>query len=85
MKTKSVCLLIMSCLSLNAMMAQDFKSLVSEQDEKVMKGKFEPTWASLKNYEVPEWFKNAKFGIWAHWGPQCQEGTGCLLYTSRCV
>jgi alpha-L-fucosidase len=39
-------------------------------------GKFEPTWQSLKQYKVPEWFRNAKFGIWAHWGPQCQPGQG---------
>lgn len=25
---------------------------------------------SLNGYEAPEWFRNAKFGIWAHWGPQ---------------
>ena len=42
----------------------------------MMRGKFEPTWESLKNYKVPEWFRNAKFGIWAHWGPQCVEGSG---------
>ena len=30
----------------------------------------------MQNYKVPEWFRNAKFGIWAHWGPQCVEGTG---------
>ena len=29
---------------------------------------FEPTWESLKQYEVPEWFKDAKFGIYFHWG-----------------
>jgi alpha-L-fucosidase len=34
------------------------------------KGPFEPTRASLRAYEIPEWFRNAKFGIWAHWGPQ---------------
>jgi alpha-L-fucosidase len=39
-------------------------------------GKFKPTWESLKQYETPEWFRNAKFGIWAHWGPQCQPGQG---------
>jgi len=39
-------------------------------------GKFEPTWQSLKEYQVPEWFRNAKFGIWAHWGPQCQPEQG---------
>ena len=33
-------------------------------------GPFQPTRASLQHYEVPEWFRNAKFGIWAHWGPQ---------------
>ena len=25
---------------------------------------------SFKAYRYPEWFRNAKFGIWAHWGPQ---------------
>ena len=39
-------------------------------------GKFQPTWESLAQYEAPEWFRNAKFGIWAHWGPQCQPGEG---------
>lgn len=32
---------------------------------------FEDSWASLSNYQTPQWFKDAKFGIWAHWGPQC--------------
>ena len=25
---------------------------------------------SLKQYQCPDWFRDAKFGIWAHWGPQ---------------
>jgi alpha-L-fucosidase len=32
---------------------------------------FEPTWASLAQYRTPDWFRDAKFGMWAHWGPQC--------------
>ena len=33
---------------------------------------FEPTWLSLiQNYCCPEWFRDAKFGIWAHWSAQC--------------
>ena len=32
--------------------------------------RFKPTEGSLKNYQYPEWFRDAKFGIWAHWGPQ---------------
>lgn len=33
-------------------------------------GRFQPTRASLHSYSVPEWFRDAKFGIWSHWGPQ---------------
>ena len=25
---------------------------------------------------MPDWFRDAKFGIWAHWGPQCQPEFG---------
>jgi alpha-L-fucosidase len=32
--------------------------------------RFEATRESLRQYQVPEWFRDAKFGIWAHWGPQ---------------
>jgi alpha-L-fucosidase len=39
-------------------------------------GKFAPTWDSLAQYRVPEWFRDAKFGIWAHWGPQCAPERG---------
>lgn len=49
---------------------------VSETDEPADTGRFAPTWESLAAYEVPEWFRDAKFGIWAHWGPQCVEGSG---------
>ncbi len=31
---------------------------------------FQPTDSSLQQYKYPEWFRDAKFGIWAHWGPQ---------------
>jgi alpha-L-fucosidase len=34
-------------------------------------GPFLPLWESLKAYRCPTWFRDAKFGIWAHWSPQC--------------
>lgn len=40
------------------------------------KGPFEPTWQSLQTYTTPDWFRNCKFGMWAHWGPQCQPESG---------
>jgi alpha-L-fucosidase len=39
-------------------------------------GPFEPNWESLSQYQCPEWFRDAKFGIWAHWGPQCEPEQG---------
>lgn len=33
-------------------------------------GPFKPSFESLTNYNCPKWFRDAKFGIWAHWGPQ---------------
>jgi alpha-L-fucosidase len=32
-------------------------------------GPFQPDWESLSQYQCPDWFRDAKFGIWAHWGP----------------
>ena len=39
-------------------------------------GPFAPSWDSLAGYRTPDWFRNAKFGVWAHWGPQCQAEFG---------
>jgi alpha-L-fucosidase len=33
------------------------------------KTNFQPSWESLSRYEAPDWFRNAKFGIYMHWGP----------------
>jgi len=45
-------------------------------NEPLLQGPFQPTWDSLQTYRVPAWYQNAKFGIWAHWGPQCQPEAG---------
>jgi alpha-L-fucosidase len=35
-------------------------------------GPFKPSWDSLKaGYTPPDWFRDAKFGLWAHWSAQC--------------
>lgn len=33
-----------------------------------MIGKYQATWDSLKQYRVPEWYLDSKFGIFLHWG-----------------
>jgi len=75
MKSK---LLIAACMLFSfPLLAQEkYASPVREGNEPVAAGKFKPTWQSLQQYKTPEWFRNAKFGIWAHWGPQCQPEQG---------
>ncbi|HTY88905.1 MAG TPA: alpha-L-fucosidase [Candidatus Acidoferrum sp.] len=50
--------------------------VVSAHLEPPVPGRFAPTWDSLRQYQCPEWFKDAKFGIWAHWGAQCEPEQG---------
>ena len=46
------------------------KSLAQGAAPEIEKGPFDGTKEGLKAYQVPQWFRDAKFGIWAHWGPQ---------------
>lgn len=57
-----LCILILSCSILACKNSEE---------------KYEATWESLSRYEqAPDWFRDAKFGMWAHWGPQCQPEAG---------
>jgi len=62
MKKTLIIALVMGFL-LQALSAQD-------PVQSIQQGRFKPTDESLKQYQFPEWFRDAKFGIWAHWGPQ---------------
>ena len=48
---------------------QQFKEAKSPESEEAATNKYEDNWESLKAYEIPEWFNDAKFGIFIHWGP----------------
>src|SRR5271157_312980 len=43
-------------------------AILKEVDRASHEGPFRPDWESLQKYEVPEWYKDAKFGIFIHWG-----------------
>ena len=42
----------------------------SEDTPKIFPGPFSGSNESLQSHRCPDWFRDAKFGIWAHWGPQ---------------
>jgi alpha-L-fucosidase len=44
------------------------KRLLAEADRVSQDGPFRPDWATLINFEQPQWYKDAKFGIFIHWG-----------------
>lgn len=75
MKT-NLLLIVLFLFQIHLMGQEENQVPIRPGNEPIAKGKFEPTWESLKQYKAPEWFKDAKFGIWAHWGPQCQPGQG---------
>lgn len=43
-------------------------------------GPFEPTWDSLRQFRVPQWYLDGKFGIFIHWGPYCVPAFGNEWY-----
>ena len=46
--------------------AQQAAPIVAESE--IARGPFKPTDESLQQYQYPDWFRDAKFGIWAHSG-----------------
>jgi alpha-L-fucosidase len=39
-------------------------------------GPFQANWASLGRYDCPEWFRDAKFGLWVRWDAQSVPALG---------
>ena len=43
-------------------------SILKSVDQVIVSGPFRSDWESLQAYQVPAWYKDAKFGIFIHWG-----------------
>jgi alpha-L-fucosidase len=50
------------------MMRMDVTSYLQTIEDTIANGKYKDHWHSLSEYEVPAWYKKAKFGIFIHWG-----------------
>jgi alpha-L-fucosidase len=57
-------------LTLTLASALSVGSTLAAMDLPIARGPFVGTRDSLTNYTCPDWFRDAKFGVWAHWGPQ---------------
>lgn len=57
------------------------KRILGDVDQAVAAGPFRDDWQSLRAYQAPEWFRDAKFGIFIHWGIYSVAGFGSEWYS----
>ncbi len=62
----------LACLTAPVLAAPPYPTAPLPATRVVNPGPFAPAWDSLETqYQCPEWFRDAKLGIWAHWTAQC--------------
>src|SRR5438067_2440701 len=54
--------------------------LLQDVDKVNAAGPFRPDWESLQSYKVPDWYKDAKFGVFIHWGVYAVPAFGSEWY-----
>ena len=54
---------------------------LEEIDQVVQSGPFEPTWDSLSHQVCPDWYRDAKFGMFIHWGVYSVPAFGSEWYS----
>ena len=54
---------------------------LEEIDQVIQSGPFEPTWDSLSHQVCPDWYRDAKFGMFIHWGVYSVPAFGSEWYS----
>lgn len=62
-------------------MMYDMKNYLDEIEAVIEKGPYRDTWESLAAYQPPQWYKDAKFGIFIHWGVYSVPAFGSEWYS----
>jgi alpha-L-fucosidase len=55
-------------MAANSKYDEQRKTILQEVDRVSHEGPYRPDYESLDKYQAPEWYKDAKFGIFIHWG-----------------
>ena len=77
MKSKFKPAMAISALSVALATAAVTLPSCSSQEENKIEPLFQPTLESMEaHFQAPEWYQDAKFGIFTHWGPQCVPESG---------
>lgn len=59
----------------------DMQPYLQKIDQVIEEGPFQDTWESLSKYQVPDWYRKAKFGIFIHWGVYSVPAFGSEWYS----
>lgn len=60
---------------------KDMKECLEQIDRVIAQGPYTDTWESLSHYQVPEWYKEQKFGIFIHFGVYSVPAFGSEWYS----
>jgi alpha-L-fucosidase len=68
-------------IAANSKYDSERKRILANVDGTIAAGPFRDDWQSLRAYQAPEWFRDAKFGIFIHWGVYSLAGFGSEWYS----
>jgi alpha-L-fucosidase len=68
-------------IAANSKYDSERKRILANVDRTIAAGPFRDDWQSLRAYQAPEWFRDAKFGIFIHWGVYSVAGFGSEWYS----
>jgi alpha-L-fucosidase len=68
LRSVTVAALLAATVCLSAQAPSPVRTRLATVDRVVAAGPFAPTWDSLAKFTTPEWYQDAKFGIFIHWG-----------------
>ena len=57
------------------------KKYLDEINAVIDRGRYKDTWALLQQYDAPAWYRDAKFGIFIHWGVYSVPAFGSEWYS----
>ena len=60
-------------------------AILREVDQQIAAGPYAADWGTLRHWGMPQWYKDAKFGIFIHWGVYSVPGGGKRVVSAQHV
>ena len=80
---KNIVIMILLSILINSCMIKGYKNSLDKEEYSPSIVQYTDEWESLQQHPDPEWFRDAKFGIYTHWGPYSVPAWGNEWYARR--